>query len=285
LPHHHHRSSSSIIITTIIIITIMADYYDESLSSGASPNPSSSSSYLPESEPPYFHATAPNIPPVDFDDPTISALPRILLMGPRRSGKTSIQRVVFHKMSPHETLFRLEATQCLERAVVDHTPLCRFTIWDFPGDQYETASGEEGKVDSDEIFQKATALIFVLDAQDEPYDHVLQSFTDAVTRAVRANPSIAIGKNSRRPKSSQYLCSCPFNHLNICVHAVFACVHSIISIFVFVSIQSSQYLCSCPFIFVACVDLIHLTSSQYLCCLCRFDSPHVISIFVLLVSI
>lgn len=38
--------------------------------------------------------------------------PRILLMGPRRSGKTSIERVVFHKMSPHETLF-LESTHGL----------------------------------------------------------------------------------------------------------------------------------------------------------------------------
>lgn len=28
---------------------------------------------------------------VDFDDPTIAALPRVLLMGPRRGGKTSIQ--------------------------------------------------------------------------------------------------------------------------------------------------------------------------------------------------
>ena len=71
---------------------------------------------------------------INFDDPRIASLPRILMMGPRRAGKTSIQRVVFHKMSPHETLFRLEATQMLERAVVDHTPLCRFTIWDFPGD-------------------------------------------------------------------------------------------------------------------------------------------------------
>ena len=161
---------------------------------------------------------------VDFDDPRIASLPRILLMGPRRAGKTSIQRVVFHKMSPHETLFRLEATQMLERAVVDHTPLCRFTIWDFPGDQYEYGYGvdgagaggageENGGVDGDgynddneqqpqqqqqshdyddQIFSKATALIFVLDAQDEPYDHVLQSFTDTVTRAVRANPTIAV---------------------------------------------------------------------------------------------
>ena len=30
-------------------------------------------------------------PEVDFDEPSIAALPRILLMGPRRAGKTSIQ--------------------------------------------------------------------------------------------------------------------------------------------------------------------------------------------------
>lgn len=30
-------------------------------------------------------------PEVDFDEPNIAALPRILLMGPRRAGKTSIQ--------------------------------------------------------------------------------------------------------------------------------------------------------------------------------------------------
>jgi Ras-related GTP-binding protein C/D len=149
---------------------------------------------------------------VNFEDPEIAALPRILLMGPRRSGKTSIQvsaghlcalcthtcvffvakdcvpqhspllsqRVVFHKMSPHETLFRLEATQGLERAVVDHTPLCRFTIWDFPGDYFYEKEHFQG------------SLIYVLDAQDEPYDHVLQSFTNAVTHLLEYNPNCAI---------------------------------------------------------------------------------------------
>jgi Ras-related GTP-binding protein C/D len=87
-------------------------------------------------------------------------------------------------MSPHETLFRLEATQGLERAVVDHTPLCRFTIWDFPGDYY----GE----DQPQVFAGSTSLIFVVDAQDEPYDHVLQSFTNVVTRALEVNPNIAV---------------------------------------------------------------------------------------------
>ena len=235
-------------------------------------------------------------------------------------------------MSPHETLFRLEATQNLERSVVDHTPLCRFTIWDFPGEYYgpdishdavgnghghghghvnmnmnmnvnghpigighhphshphqntahvqgpnirmpmtrqppvhaignnnnhnngnghgngngndpsqamnhlqtnslgldnrtnlpnspianlnanpnanpntiinastgagagagtnpdATGEGEDGDA---QVFGRATALIFVLDAQDEPYDHVLQQFTETVKRAARANPHIAI---------------------------------------------------------------------------------------------
>lgn len=185
-------------------------------------------------------------------------------MGPRRGGKTSIQRVVFQKMSPHETLFRLEATQTLERAVVDHTPLCRFTIWDFPGDFYgqhqynqqqqlhssphlrgddmyghhqyhhnnanmnspnpagppgmiidptlssnnsninNTSSsnnnsssnnpdtGDHNASSDAHIYTHATALIFVIDAQDEPYDHVLQSFTETVTRAIAANPHVAI---------------------------------------------------------------------------------------------
>jgi len=118
-------------------------------------------------------------------------------------------------MSPHETLFRLEATQHLERSVVDHTPLCRFTVYDFPGDFYGPDVGPESLETSqqnswlespeslnnisneietvqDNVFERATALIFVLDAQDEPYDHVLQHFTETVKRAALANPHIAI---------------------------------------------------------------------------------------------
>jgi Ras-related GTP-binding protein C/D len=95
-----------------------------------------------------------------------------------------LQRVVFQKMSPHETLFRLEATQQLERSLVDHTSLCRYTLWDFPGDYYSH--------DDDRVFMGSVALLFVVDAQDEPYDHVLQSFTTAVTRALAVNPHIVM---------------------------------------------------------------------------------------------
>ena len=101
-------------------------------------------------------------------------------------------------MSPHETLFRLEATQGLEKSLVDHTPLCRFTIWDFPGDYY----GNEADDNADSnnaatamaaaVFAGSTSLIFVVDAQDEPFDHVLQSLTTAVTRALLVNPNMAV---------------------------------------------------------------------------------------------
>jgi Ras-related GTP-binding protein C/D len=99
-------------------------------------------------------------------------------------------------MSPHETLFRLEATQGCERALIDHTPLCRFTIWDFPGEYYGGAGhgnsndihndeygngGDEQFDDTDDsIFTGSTSLIFVVDAQDEPYDHALQSIKSMV---------------------------------------------------------------------------------------------------------
>ena len=59
--------------------------------------------------------------------------PRILLMGPRRSGKSSIQKVVFHKMSPHETLF-LESTNILDIKFIANSNYVQFQIWDFPGD-------------------------------------------------------------------------------------------------------------------------------------------------------
>jgi Ras-related GTP-binding protein C/D len=65
-------------------------------------------------------------------------------------------------MSPHETLFRLEATQGLEKALVDHTPLCRFTIWDFPGDYYGVEDVDNEADDA--IFLGSTSLIFVVGA-------------------------------------------------------------------------------------------------------------------------
>jgi Ras-related GTP-binding protein C/D len=86
--------------------------------------------------------------------------PRILIMGLRRSGKSSIQKVVFHKMSPNETLF-LESTNKIVKDDISNSSFVSFQIWDFPGqiDFFDQT------FDSEEIFGTCGALVFVIDAQ------------------------------------------------------------------------------------------------------------------------
>jgi len=110
--------------------------------------------------------------------------PRILLMGLRRSGKSSIQKVVFHKMSPNETLF-LESTSKLVKSDISNSSFVQFQIWDFPGqiDFFDPA------FDSDMIFRGCGALVVVVDAQDDYLD-ALQKLHQTVTKAHVVNPDI-----------------------------------------------------------------------------------------------
>ncbi|KJF61440.1 GTP-binding protein GTR2 [Coccidioides immitis RS] len=96
--------------------------------------------------------------------------PRLLLMGLRRSGKSSISSVVFHKMPPNETLF-LESTTRIQKDSI-HS-FMDFQIWDFPG-QLEYL---EPSFDLEELFSTLGALVWVIDAQDD--------YTDAVARLNR----------------------------------------------------------------------------------------------------
>jgi len=110
--------------------------------------------------------------------------PRILLMGLRRSGKSSIQKVVFHKMSPNETLF-LESTNKIVKDDISNSTFVQFQIWDFPGqiDFFDPT------FDSELIFGGCGALIFVIDAQDD-YMEALEKLHMTVSRAFKVNPSI-----------------------------------------------------------------------------------------------
>ncbi|XP_078133695.1 ras-related GTP-binding protein D isoform X3 [Sander vitreus] len=110
--------------------------------------------------------------------------PRILLMGLRRSGKSSIQKVVFHKMSPNETLF-LESTNKICREDVSSSSFVSFQIWDFPGqiDFFDPT------FDYEMIFRGTGALIFVIDSQDD-YVEALSRLHLTVTRAYKVNPEI-----------------------------------------------------------------------------------------------
>ncbi|XP_071998063.1 ras-related GTP-binding protein D isoform X2 [Engystomops pustulosus] len=122
---------------------------------------------------------------LDFTDPfSTEVKPRILLMGLRRSGKSSIQKVVFHKMSPNETLF-LESTNKICREDVSNSSFVNFQIWDFPGqiDFFDPT------FDYEMIFRGTGALIFVIDSQDD-YMEALVRLHLTVTSAYKVNPDI-----------------------------------------------------------------------------------------------
>lgn len=108
-----------------------------------------------------------------------------------RSGKSSIQRVVFHKMSPHETLF-LEGTNSLDIKYIANNSFVQFQIWDFPGDyDFKEDLVYGGQLVNEEmIFGNCGSIVFVIDAQDEPYAEALARLHDTVIRAHRYNPDI-----------------------------------------------------------------------------------------------
>uniref|UniRef100_A0A6G1SNI5 Ras-related GTP-binding protein C n=1 Tax=Aceria tosichella TaxID=561515 RepID=A0A6G1SNI5_9ACAR len=110
--------------------------------------------------------------------------PRILIMGLRRSGKSSIQKVVFHKLSPNETLL-LESTNKIVKDDVSESSFVSFVIWDFPGQ----IDFSDPTFDSKHIFGKCGALVFVIDAQDD-YTEAINKLHMTVVHAHKINPNI-----------------------------------------------------------------------------------------------
>lgn len=133
-----------------------------------------------------------SVPKYDEMDPVVAnkdqggqPKPKILLMGPRRSGKSSIHKVVFHKMSPNETLF-LESTNKIMKDDISNSSFVQFYIWDFPGqiDFFDSVN-----FNTDVIFGGVGALVFVIDAQDDYLD-ALSKLNMTVTKAHAVNPKI-----------------------------------------------------------------------------------------------
>jgi len=78
----------------------------------------------------------------------------------KRSGKTSIQKVVFQKMSPNETLF-IGSNNSMLKDVVNNSAFVNFQICDFPG-HFDFTDSE---YDIQSILQGCQSLVFVIDAQ------------------------------------------------------------------------------------------------------------------------
>jgi Ras-related GTP-binding protein C/D len=108
-----------------------------------------------------------------------------------RSGKSSINRVIFQNMSPHETLF-LEATASCDISNTLSNRLVQFQTWDFGGDVNLASPlnymGQD--ISFDQIFEKANTLVYVIDAQEDDYEHTLPKLSETIHIAYTANPNI-----------------------------------------------------------------------------------------------
>ena len=106
-------------------------------------------------------------------------------MGTRRGGKSSIQNVVFHRMSPHETLF-LESTNRTIKHDIASSSFLRFEVWDFPG-HLDTASAA---INPELTYGSGCgALVWVIDAQSDYYE-ALSRLQATIAVAHRINPTI-----------------------------------------------------------------------------------------------
>lgn len=108
-----------------------------------------------------------------------------------RSGKTSLVRTIFHKMSPHETLF-LEATGNVDIQLVADNDFVKFQTWDFGGDCSLVGDVPVGgqSVSMENIFRKCSTLVYVIDAQEEDYEDSLPKLAETISTAHSINPSI-----------------------------------------------------------------------------------------------
>ena len=91
-------------------------------------------------------------------------------------------------MSPNETLF-LESTNKIVKEDVANSSFVQFSIWDFPG-QIDFV---DPTFDSEKVFERCGAVIFVIDAQDD-WNDAIAKFTQTAVRANAVNPQIRCWK-------------------------------------------------------------------------------------------
>ncbi|GAA5862469.1 hypothetical protein JCM3774_002528 [Rhodotorula dairenensis] len=105
--------------------------------------------------------------------------PKVLLMGPRSGGKSSIRKVVFEGMAPSDTLFIEKSNKS---SPDDLNSFLSMRMWDLPG----------GQLDPEQLnlsFEDTDAVIFVLDAQSALHD-VIRKLSVTMHKAYTANPGI-----------------------------------------------------------------------------------------------
>jgi Ras-related GTP-binding protein C/D len=144
-------------------------------------------------------------------DLSIVLRPRILLTGLRRSGKTSIQRVIFTKMQPSQTQF-LESTPHLTLSQFSCGSFINFQVQELPGQLQVFSSGINnvsganniqassydddpmmhmfgGGYDMESLLKRCNAVVYIIDAQDDYSESILR-LNAIIQMGRRVNPRI-----------------------------------------------------------------------------------------------
>ena len=96
----------------------------------------------------------------------------LVIMGMLSSGKTSIRKVVFQKISAHETRFN-ESTTKIETNEVKKLGICKLNVTELPHNIME-----KDKNNAIEIIKKCSTLIYVInisDTKNSPFDYFNQN--------------------------------------------------------------------------------------------------------------
>ncbi|CAB3405998.1 unnamed protein product [Caenorhabditis bovis] len=121
---------------------------------------------------------------IDEKDEGSEPRPTVILMGKKRSGKTSIRKVVFQKMSPNETMF-VESTARVTKENICSS-FINFETIEFPGQMCPF----EQNLDPENTFKKCGALLYIIDAQQTDFEPACKTLVDYFSEAYRINDKI-----------------------------------------------------------------------------------------------
>ena len=102
-------------------------------------------------------------------------------MGAQRSGKTSIKKVIFQKISPHESVFN-DSTSQVETFQIKNLGNCKFDITEFP---HNIMNMEKLSSIENNYLQNCGTLIYVFDSQDNsnlPFEYFNQNIIPLLSK-------------------------------------------------------------------------------------------------------
>lgn len=118
------------------------------------------------------------------------ALPKVMLMGLRKSGKSSIQKVVFQGMEPHDSV-NLPTTVHPEKSTVHSNDFVNFEVWDFPGQNDPFDPSNADRYDVNQVLENCGAIVYVLDCR-ELIDDARARLLDTICAAYRYKPDLCV---------------------------------------------------------------------------------------------